>query len=53
MKMKADLDIIEFECLKLELLDPENYEAEAKALYDLLSSTGRVLRSNIIFIFVP
>lgn len=41
MKMKAGLDIIK--CFfKLELLDPENYEAEAKALDDLLNSTGRV-----------
>lgn len=43
MKMKADLDIIEFKCFfKLELLDSENYEAEVKALYDLLNSMGWV-----------
>ena len=43
MKIKVDLDIREFKCFfKLELLGPENYEAEAKALYDLLNSTDRV-----------
>lgn len=39
LKIKFDLDIREFKCfLKLELLGPENYKAEVKALYDLLNS---------------
>lgn len=38
---------------QLELLGPENYEAEAKAHYAPLNFMGRVLRSNTIFFFVP